>query len=181
MYFFAALACLVFYCDYRPILAGTIAVVLHHLSLNFMIPAAVFPGGANLGRVGLHAGILALEAGVLIFVAHNLVRLFLNTAQKTAAAESARAAEAQAHALCREVEFRAEAAEAATIAKSDFLAMMSHEIRTPMTGMMGMIDLLCDTPLDDEQRQLAGLARQSTNSLLIVINDILDFSKLEAG
>ena len=51
MYFFAALACLVAYCDYRPIIAGTVAVALHHLVLNFLLPAAIYPGGADFGRV----------------------------------------------------------------------------------------------------------------------------------
>ena len=74
-----------------------------------------------------------------------------------------------------------DAAEAASRAKSDFLAMMSHEVRTPMAGMMGMIDLLAGTDLDDEQRSLANIAHESANSLLGVVNNILDFSKLEAG
>ena len=72
MYFFAALACLVAYCDYRPILAGTVAVALHHLVLNFLLPAAVYPGGADLGRVVLHAVILLIEAGVLSWLAVKL-------------------------------------------------------------------------------------------------------------
>ncbi len=62
MYFFAALACLVAYCDPRPIVAGTVAVALHHLVLNFLLPAAIYPGGADLGRVVLHAVILLIDA-----------------------------------------------------------------------------------------------------------------------
>src|SRR6187551_3009430 len=76
MYFFAALACLVAYCDYRPIVAGMVAVALHHLVLNFMLPAAIFPGGPDLGRVALHTVILLIEAGVLVWLALTLSHLF---------------------------------------------------------------------------------------------------------
>jgi methyl-accepting chemotaxis protein len=104
MYFFAALACLVAYCDYRPILAGTVAVALHHLVLNFVLPAAIYPGGADFGRVVLHAVILLIEAGVLSWLALTLSHLFETTAQKTAEAELAVAAEARANAERTEAE-----------------------------------------------------------------------------
>lgn len=72
-------------------------------------------------------------------------------------------------------------AETANRAKDEFLANISHEVRTPLNGIMGMLQLVKETDIDQEQRSLLGIAQQSSRSLLRVLNDLLDFSKIEAG
>lgn len=74
-----------------------------------------------------------------------------------------------------------EIAEQSAKIKADFLASMSHEIRTPMNGILGMLDIVLNTQLDQFQKHHLGLAQSSAGSLLTIINDILDFSKIEAG
>jgi two-component system sensor histidine kinase EvgS len=72
-------------------------------------------------------------------------------------------------------------AEAAVSARSNFLAMMSHEIRTPMAGVLGLVELMAQTPLDREQDRMLAMVQDSAGSLLQILDDVLDFSRIESG
>jgi len=96
MYFFAALALLASFCDWRVLLFSAVAIALHHVFLDFLFPAAVYPGGGSIARVALHALIVVLETVSLVWLVVRLAALFEQAHEKTAEAEAVRAAQAQA-------------------------------------------------------------------------------------
>lgn len=110
-----------------------------------------------------------------------LLTIGIDISERVRAEQDLQAANQQLASALQKADELATKAKAASEAKSQFLATMSHEIRTPMNGVLGMLRLLGDTTLNEDQREFADLARSSAESLLSIINEILDFSRIESG
>jgi methyl-accepting chemotaxis protein len=137
MYFFAALAILTTYCDWRVLLMAAAATALHHLTLDILLPAAVFPNGADFGRVILHAVIVVLETGALIWLTHTLSSLFAVSSAAIQAAASAQADMAAVQA--REDEQRARAKAARFQARHELTRMFDSDVGTLMRDVAAAV------------------------------------------
>jgi methyl-accepting chemotaxis protein len=98
MYYFAALALLVATCDWRVVAAGAVTVALHHITLNFLLPSLIYPGGSDLLRLTLHAIILVLESAALVWIAYTVEQMFGAVAAEATRAQTAQHAAEASHA-----------------------------------------------------------------------------------
>jgi len=171
MYFFATLALTIAWCDRGVILLAAVTVAVHHLVLDYLLPAVVFPDQGDIARVLLHAAIVAFQTAVLVWLSEMLVESFTRIG----------AMSAEILVKNEALEERTHEAEAANRAKSIFLANMSHEIRTPMNAILGFCHLVLRTEMTPRQRDYITKIDSAGASLLRLLNDILDFSKNEAG
>jgi methyl-accepting chemotaxis protein len=154
MYYFACLAILAAYCDWRVIVMATAAIALHHLTLNFVFPAAIYPGGGDFGRVVLHAVIAVLEAAVLSWLTYQLGNLFASAAESMATMEAARAAETRLAA--EREEMRAKADRDKKDAVSRLVASLDSRLRTVVGELTEVSGNTCRS--SDE---LLGIARDA--------------------
>jgi signal transduction histidine kinase/CheY-like chemotaxis protein len=189
----AGLAWVVSTVGFYPLLHGTVATTYVGIICGSIGVAAFFM--SLVGRAFLILAALQLGALTVVSLLSNatgsvpmavLATVFGLTSHRAAMAFRRTTEHSIQHSLDADranlqLKVALEGAEAANIAKGQFLATMSHEIRTPMNGVLGALDLLRRTRLDTQQRRLVRTAASSGETLMAILNDVLDHSKIEAG
>ncbi len=166
MIYFAALAMLVAFCDWRTILVAAAVTAVHHIALNFLLPWAVFPDGANFARVVLHAVVVVLEVVVLVLLSRKLVSLFESAA---AAVTKAEAAVAETEKLsCEQQELQGKAARE----RQELLLSLADKFETGVKGAVTQIR----SSLDDMQGETKAMLERAekTQGTAVQVADTAD-------
>lgn len=179
MQFFAALAVLTIYCNWRAIVLYTGLVAVHHLMLTVFLPAAVLPGGTDLGRVALHAAVLLLEAAALVTIACVLRQALFNAAT---AAQNARTAQQEAEAARVAQARMTERAAADRAAEAAIKERVVRELEAGLIRLSeGDLKTLIESPADDPFPAEYDSIREAFNQTLRMQDDLLARVDLVAG
>ncbi|HYL57285.1 MAG TPA: response regulator [Candidatus Acidoferrales bacterium] len=181
--YFGALAFLAFYRDWRILISASIVAAVDHWLSGLYFPHAMYGVAVvEWWRWLEHTGWILFEDVFLIVLILQRIKEMRGIVERQARLETVNAR------IEREVALRTgelmtaqKAATAASVAKSEFLSSMSHEIRTPMNAILGMTELLEETPLNGDQAKYLSVMKNNGEALLILINQILDLARVESG